>query len=230
MSAPEVLVPLPATPGAAARPIDGPCWMRGARALETEMVDGRGVRWWVESVEAGGRILHWRGDGGRSGGARRRARAGAADPRAAEAGLTRGVPRKRTFRYDYDLDLTQFEDTKRRWQPGRLCNVPGCGRRHNAKGLCSSHGQRLWRQRNPEAARNASILRTRRRKGCLEPSNERRNGECSICHREGSLVFDHNHETGKFRGWLCGTCNTGIGMFHDNPELLRNAANYVETR
>jgi predicted nucleic acid-binding Zn ribbon protein len=65
MSAPEVLVPLPATPGAAARPIDGPCWMRGARALETEMVDGRGVRWWVESVEAGGRILHWRGDGGR---------------------------------------------------------------------------------------------------------------------------------------------------------------------
>jgi hypothetical protein len=57
MSAPEVLVPLPTTPGAAARPIDGPRWVLGARALETEMVDGRGVRWWVESVEAG--------DGGR---------------------------------------------------------------------------------------------------------------------------------------------------------------------
>lgn len=60
----DVAIPIPAT-APEGRPIDGPRWVPGARALETEQTVGRGVRWWVESVAAGGRILHWRGDGGR---------------------------------------------------------------------------------------------------------------------------------------------------------------------
>ncbi len=50
----DVAIPIPATPGAAARAVDGPRWVPSARELETEQTDGRGVRWWVESVEAGG--------------------------------------------------------------------------------------------------------------------------------------------------------------------------------
>jgi hypothetical protein len=61
----DVAVPIPATPGAASRAVDGPRWVPSARELETEQTDGRGVRWWVESVEVGGRVLHWRGPLGR---------------------------------------------------------------------------------------------------------------------------------------------------------------------
>jgi Recombination endonuclease VII. len=59
-------------------------------------------------------------------------------------------------------------------------------------------------------------------------------GECAICGngcKSGRrLAIDHDHETKKVRGLLCGNCNRGIGMFLDNPELMRRAAGYVESR
>jgi hypothetical protein len=42
------------------------------------------------------------------------------------------------------------------------------------------------------------------------------------------LEVDHDHESGQRRGLLCGNCNKGIGLLGDNPELLRQAAVYVE--
>ena len=42
------------------------------------------------------------------------------------------------------------------------------------------------------------------------------------------LCFDHNHETGAFRGWLCGSCNTSIGKLGDNIEGLKKALDYLE--
>jgi hypothetical protein len=53
---------------------------------------------------------------------------------------------------------------------------------------------------------------------------------CSICHLNKKLVWDHDHVTGEFRGWICGTCNTGLGMFKDNSELLESAKTYLEKR
>ncbi len=58
-------------------------------------------------------------------------------------------------------------------------------------------------------------------------------GFCDLCNKPGDgrwkeLSIDHCHTTRQFRGMLCTECNTGIGKFKDNPELLRKAADYVE--
>ncbi len=51
---------------------------------------------------------------------------------------------------------------------------------------------------------------------------------CVLCGSKGQTVFDHCHKTNKFRNMLCYACNVGLGLFKDNPTLLRLAAQYVE--
>lgn len=58
------------------------------------------------------------------------------------------------------------------------------------------------------------------------------NYTCLICKKEHSslkdgLVIDHNHETGKVRGLLCPTCNSGIGLLKDSTLVLQSAINYL---
>lgn len=59
--------------------------------------------------------------------------------------------------------------------------------------------------------------------------------ECPICHKRtipgltSKVVLDHNHKTGLGRGWICDSCNTGIGRFKDEIELLKSAINFLET-
>jgi len=62
---------------------------------------------------------------------------------------------------------------------------------------------------------------------------EDQGGGCAICGKTESeegrrLPIDHCHTTGKVRGVLCAKCNQALGMFRDDPELLRNAAQYLE--
>ena len=60
-------------------------------------------------------------------------------------------------------------------------------------------------------------------------------GYCEICGgpptgRTKRLSIDHDHATGAFRGLLCGHCNTGLGMFKDNPNLLEKAIQYLNRK
>lgn len=58
--------------------------------------------------------------------------------------------------------------------------------------------------------------------------------KCAICAEEFTDVYktqiDHCHSTGKVRGLLCINCNWLLGKSRDNPQLLRCAAVYLETR
>lgn len=42
------------------------------------------------------------------------------------------------------------------------------------------------------------------------------------------LVIDHDHKTGKVRGLLCHDCNRTIATAHDDPDILRGLALYLE--
>lgn len=57
-------------------------------------------------------------------------------------------------------------------------------------------------------------------------------GKCLICNTHQSEVkrgfaVDHCHTSGKVRGLLCHSCNTALGSFKDNPEILLSAIKYL---
>jgi hypothetical protein len=62
------------------------------------------------------------------------------------------------------------------------------------------------------------------------------NGKCAICRADKpggkyeNFTVDHDHETGNIRGLLCSACNTGMGHFKDNPDILRKAIDYLLDR
>ena len=59
--------------------------------------------------------------------------------------------------------------------------------------------------------------------------SRRRNNCCDICGKKvPTLHVDHNHSTMKLRGYLCGSCNRGIGLLQDSKELIRKALEYME--
>jgi hypothetical protein len=62
-------------------------------------------------------------------------------------------------------------------------------------------------------------------------------GRCAVCMETcRDLHVDHDHACCSghrscgvcVRGLVCKSCNGGLGMFRDNPESLRRAAEYLE--
>ena len=97
---------------------------------------------------------------------------------------------------------------------------------------------RAWRKQNPLAAKD-SELRGAFGIGLAEYGEMlvAQGGVCAIClkfekeernEKKKALAVDHCHDTGKIRGLLCSACNTGIGKFGDNPDVLRAAADYLD--
>lgn len=56
---------------------------------------------------------------------------------------------------------------------------------------------------------------------------------CPICGKTtipgvtSKLALDHNHKTGHVREWICDSCNTGLGRFKDDRQILERAIEYL---
>lgn len=83
-----------------------------------------------------------------------------------------------------------------------------------------------WKALNP--ARNKHL--NRRWRGLPDPTRPEPQ-ECENCggtpNGHGGLHLDHDHKTGAFRGWLCHSCNAGIGQLGDTIEGLERAVAYL---
>lgn len=51
---------------------------------------------------------------------------------------------------------------------------------------------------------------------------------CEICYEHSIINFDHCHNKGFFRGWICRRCNLVLGFVKDDQVLLRNLAQYLD--
>ena len=57
---------------------------------------------------------------------------------------------------------------------------------------------------------------------------------CPVCEKRtivgitANIVADHDHNTGKGRDWICDSCNTGIGRFKDDIEILERVIDYLK--
>jgi hypothetical protein len=93
--------------------------------------------------------------------------------------------------------------------------------------MCQPHYSlgRKWESVGVDALKYAEMFKTQ-------------NGVCAICKRPEetktgrgaikSLAVDHCHGANKVRGLLCANCNRALGLFRDDPELLRRAASYLD--
>ena len=54
---------------------------------------------------------------------------------------------------------------------------------------------------------------------------------CALCKclpkKGNGMVFDHDHETELFRGYLCNSCNRSMGVLGDDVEGMIKALNYL---
>lgn len=59
---------------------------------------------------------------------------------------------------------------------------------------------------------------------------------CPICDRkkirsfQNDVVLDHSHIDGGVRGWVCSSCNTSIGKFYDDPNILQRAMEWIKNK
>lgn len=127
------------------------------------------------------------------------------------------------------------------------CTGIPCKRGHVAKRTtrgkacveCSYLTSKAWSEQNRDRCRARQKAyhlrhiervraRQRRFKGLPEPTRPCP-AACESCGRmqRHALHLDHCHETGKFRGWLCGNCNRGIGYLGDNVASVMRVVDYL---
>ena len=97
---------------------------------------------------------------------------------------------------------------------------------------CSYAQSRQWALKNPARVAYHQAAYDAKRRGLAAPDPKSYTevsavGGCAICGARGRLQRDHNHQTGKFRGLLCGLCNRSIPALESRLSWHVAALNYL---
>ena len=95
---------------------------------------------------------------------------------------------------------------------------------------------REYKKEHPEKNRGAlrrSYKRERERQ--IELAGSPVPAVCEVCgcppagnaHNGKALHFDHDHSSGRFRGWICFSCNVALGSVRDNIDTLLALVDYL---
>lgn len=136
--------------------------------------------------------------------------------------------------------LSEFPNSKNASSWCRACcrdNAAKWRTEHPDETLAADRA-RAGRNQTPDARRAQLLYRLLKKYGLTieeyEALYEAQDGVCAICKcppeeagRWERLMVDHDHETQEVRGLLCQNCNSGLGHFRDDPELLRRAVLYL---
>jgi hypothetical protein len=128
-----------------------------------------------------------------------------------------------------ELSLSEFYNCKR---DGTQSKCKKCKLQNNAESR-AKHRQAnkesvFWAKRKMEyGITKEEFLKMKEEQNnlcaiCKKPESRKRNNEIV------SLCIDHNHETGYIRALLCSSCNSGIGYFKENIEVIKSAIKYLE--
>jgi hypothetical protein len=120
-----------------------------------------------------------------------------------------------------------------------MCATKVCELPLFAKGMCYNDYQSAWKRKQSDEWRFRQTLRHNAGKWGLDPDEVEasflaHDDKCDICGGEQTyknktrLAMDHDHKTGKLRGWLCDRCNNGLGHFEDDIERMKKAIAYLE--
>ena len=108
--------------------------------------------------------------------------------------------------------------------------------------FCSRECYQTWRKLNKksrDAERYSNRLYQKKNKYGLKKEEyeemfDTQNNSCAICKNVFTEInkgfVDHDHKTGKVRGILCTTCNSGLGFFKDDISLLESAIKYLSEK
>ncbi len=127
-------------------------------------------------------------------------------------------------------------ESNKKWESSNKDKV-----RAKSKRYADSHKEQVAKRWDNWYAKNKLRVRENKLKRVYGLSNEdydkklqEQDNCCKICGikdtdtKQGYLVVDHCHKTGKVRSLLCNSCNTGIGLLKDSSEVLEKAAQYVK--
>jgi hypothetical protein len=120
----------------------------------------------------------------------------------------------------------------------KICNICHCLKptENFAKNQNNLHG--IIRRPTCQKCRTSIDKRAPKTKQAKQMEKQKpKKGEpflCPICRKRSiagitaKIVADHDHHTGNIRGFICDSCNTGLGRFKNGENYLMNAVNYIK--
>lgn len=143
----------------------------------------------------------------------------------------------------YALGAVRSQETRRKMAIAKIGNKSRTGMKHTPETLLkmsqSNKGKTLGTKRPDQSIRMKERIgdKSPRWKGGVSflthcerleiKAGRKKPITCDICGGTYRICFDHCHTTGKFRGWICNSCNAALGHVRDDVGRLHKMIVYL---